>query len=68
MTSHVVHVNELDKSYPVLADNIFDAASLVLAEQWPDWIRAVVSVVSDDELYSFRCTKHGEEIEFEFGA
>lgn len=67
MTAHVVFVKELDKSFPMLANNIFDAATLVLGEQTPSWIRAVCEVEVGGDTYRFRATKHGDEVLFEFG-
>jgi hypothetical protein len=68
MTPHIVHVKELDKSFPILAHNIFDAAVFVLGEQSPSWIRAVCSVqTTEKDTYEFKCTRHGDEVEFEFG-
>lgn len=69
MRAHEVYVKELNKSFPVLALNIFDAAIFVLGEQQPSWIRAVCRVKSldDNEQFLFRATKHGDEVVFEYG-
>ncbi len=68
MKPHTVYIKELQETHTMPAPNIFDAATFVLGEQWPDWIRAVCEVEVYGEKYRFVAARDGAEIIFEFGS
>lgn len=67
MRAHEVYVEQLNKTFPVFAPNVFDAAIFVLSEQEPNWQQAMCRVKHDDEFYFFRATRHQSEVTFDFG-